>query len=371
MAESMTLQLGVAAMVCTLVLLADSAAMGQSPVDHPPTAQTPAVTPPAVAQPAEQLSDADAQAQITAIFEGLDANPPTVPESQQRRTFLRMLDTLCHYESATNSPPIRAAFNARIARALAEIAGTAPTGSRPAVTMLYNMGVIVRTPTVTIGFDLVRGPMHISDDVSRGFVSQCDVLFITHAHGDHASEWVRDEFLAQGKPVVAPLSAWPEDARLTRLDRHAQLRQKLAVQSGKRTLEVIVYPGHQGDLENNVYCVYTPEGSGIMQTGDQANHDDFAWIDRIKDGPDKVDVLICNCWSFNIARLVRGVNPRLVLPTHHLEMSHEPSHRETYEQTYGRYDGTNTSFDSREGDGYQGYPMSALAWGETISLPEP
>jgi uroporphyrinogen-III decarboxylase/glyoxylase-like metal-dependent hydrolase (beta-lactamase superfamily II) len=314
-----------------------------------------------------QLSDADAQAQVTAVFEGLDANPPAMSEPPLRRQYLRMLDSVCLYEAAPDSPPIRAAFGARMARALAQVQA-AKVDSGAAVWMVYNMGVMVRTPTVTMGFDLVRGRMGISDDAMRQFVSQCDVLFVSHAHGDHADEWVRDQFLAQGKPVVAPVSVWPEDARLTRLVRRPQLRQELAVQGGRRTLEVVVYPGHQGDIENNVYCVYTPEGLGIVQTGDQANDPDFAWIDRIKDAPGRVDVLIPNCWSLDIARLVRGVSPRLVLPAHHLEMSHD-SDRQTYAQTYGRRDGTNANFGGTLGDGYQGYPMSALAWGERIAVP--
>jgi len=318
----------------------------------------------------DSLSDSQAQAQIMAVFDGLDVLPPAIPDPPLRRQYLEMLDSVCLYESAPDSPPIRAAFEARMAKALAEVQA-AKVDSGAAVWMLYNAGVIVRTPTVTVGFDLVRGKMGIRDDAMQQFVSQCDVLFISHDHGDHADDWVRDQFLAQGKPVVAPLSVWPENGRLTRLTRQPQLRQELSVQGGRRTLEVIVYPGHQGDTENNVYCVYTPDRLGIMQTGDQANDPDFAWIDRIKDAPGRVDVLIPNCWSFDIARLVRGVNPRVVLPVHHLEMSHESSWRQTYAQTYGRYDGTNTSFGGTLGQGYQAYPMSALAWGEMIAVPAP
>jgi glyoxylase-like metal-dependent hydrolase (beta-lactamase superfamily II) len=314
----------------------------------------------------EPLPDAQAQTQITAVFEGLDSVPPGIPDPPSRRQYLEMFDSICLHEDAPDSPPVRAAFAARMARALAQVQA-AKVDNGLAVWVLYNMGVIVRTPTVTIGFDLVRGRMGISDDVMRQFVDQCDVLFISHAHGDHADDWVRDQFLSQGKPVVAPLSVWPEDARLTRLVRQPQLRQPLAVQGGRRTLDVVAYPGHQGDEENNVYGVYTPEALGVMHTGDQANDDDFAWIDRIKEAPGWVGVLIANCWSFNIARVVGGVKPRLVLPGHHLEMDHESSWRQTYAQTYGRYDGTNTNHGGHKG--YLKYPMSALAWGEMIALP--
>ena len=58
---------------------------------------------------------------------------------------------------------------------------------------LYNHGFVVRTSSVTIGFDLVSGKsthvegFSIEDAVMKKLIDQCDVLFISHRHSDHVS----------------------------------------------------------------------------------------------------------------------------------------------------------------------------------------
>jgi len=39
-----------------------------------------------------------------------------------------------------------------------------------------------------------------------------------------------------------------------------------------------VFPGHQGDIQNNVYLVKA-DGVSVMQTGDQSNPADFKQMD--------------------------------------------------------------------------------------------
>ncbi|MCX6633115.1 MAG: hypothetical protein NTW28_36430, partial [Candidatus Solibacter sp.] len=85
--------------------------------------------------------------------------------------------------------------------------------------------------------------------------------------------------------------------------------------------------------------------------GDTGAGSDFDWIAQI--GRDhRVDVLLPNCWTTDIQRVARGVDPQLILTGHENEMGHTVDHREDYTQTY------NHLFGSR-------YPFLVMAWGES------
>jgi hypothetical protein len=93
-----------------------------------------------------------------------------------------------------------------------------------------------------------------------------------------------------------------------------------------------------------------------MQTGDQWQMDnpgdDFEWISQIA-RDHTVDVLMPNCWTNHLDRLVRGINPRLVITGHENEMGHTVPHREDYTQTYNRLFGIP-------------YPAVVMTWGESL-----
>ena len=99
--------------------------------------------------------------------------------------------------------------------------------------------------------------------------------------------------------MIAPPQVWEErpiNNKITHLDREAHKIQYVSVQSGKYDFEVVVYPGHQGtQIQNNVTFVITPEGLSFCHTGDQANRDDFAWIDEVGEHF-RVDILISDCF---------------------------------------------------------------------------
>jgi len=125
--------------------------------------------------------------------------------------------------------------------------------------------------------------------------------------------------------------------------------------NGRQILKVVAYPGHQGEVINNVHLVTTPEGFTVVQTGDQSGSagpgSDFEWIAHIG-ANHRVDVLLPNCWTNDIGRVARGVNPALILTGHENEMGHTVDHREDYTQTYNHLFGS-------------GYPFIVMAWGES------
>ena len=187
-----------------------------------------------------QHLDAQAQALLTAVDATLQRHTPALPEPSERRLALLTLDAVLHDEYAASRPPVQAFLERRIARAVEQIVSTRiRSGAR--IWKMYNHGFVVRTASVTFAFDLVSARnvgsdgFRIPDELIEQLAEQCDALFISHRHGDHADELVARAFLGRGKPVVAPPEVWqgrPIHSRLTHLKRVAHEKQVLLVKNG-------------------------------------------------------------------------------------------------------------------------------------------
>lgn len=260
--------------------------------------------------------------------------PPSYPAASERKGALLLLDAVLHDKYAAFRKPVQKFYRTRIENALVEIENTKVTEGAK-IWKLYNMGFIVRTKSVTLAFDLVRGStagskdFELSDEIMKRFIKQCDVLFISHKHRDHIDKGVAQEFIANKKPVVAATQLWEDDPifeKITHLKRKADIKQTLQIQNGKIKLEVVIYPGHQmsGTL-NNVPLIFTPEGITVSHMGDQINEGDFmvdySWIDNIAIKY-HVDILLPPCWTNELYRIVKGFNPELVIPGHENELGH-------------------------------------------------
>jgi L-ascorbate metabolism protein UlaG (beta-lactamase superfamily) len=293
------------------------------------------------------------------VIEITDRFPPRLLEPIERHMAMLMLDAVFHDVKAPERPAVQEFFHARIERAVKEMERTR-VDEGAMIWKLYDMGYVVRTKTVTLGFDLIRGyfvgaeGFPVDDDLMSRIVDQCDVHFISHQHGDHADIWVARAFVEQDKPVVAPPDIWPDDPifeAITHLPRRAHALQALPIQSGKRELKVVIYPGHQGATTlNNVPLVISPEGLSFCHTGDQSNEEDFIWIDDVSKRH-WVDVLMPNCWTRNPSRTARGYNPELIVPGHENELGHSIDHREAYALDYSRWQVP--------------YPKLIMTWGES------
>ena len=313
-----------------------------------------------------------AQALLDVVKETLTRCPPQYPEPNERRMALLLLDGVLHDVYAAHRPPVQQFFHAQLERALTAIENAHVTQGAM-IWKLYNMGFIVRTQTATIAFDLVRGDsakaqgFALSDEIMNRFVAQCDALFISHRHDDHVDERVAQAFLDQGKPVVAPPEVWadkPVGQGITRLQREAHTLQSLPIQKGTRELKVVVYPGHQmRNVQNNVSLVFTPEGISFCHLGDQINEGDFmedyAWIDEVAKHQ-RVDVLIPNCWTNEIYRIVQGFDPKLVIPGHENEMGHPIDDRVPF---WGDSEYLLLTYPELR---RSRYPLVVMTWGESL-----
>jgi L-ascorbate metabolism protein UlaG (beta-lactamase superfamily) len=339
-------------------------------------AETATSPPPKIDPNLDEKGDAymsrHAAALLDEVSRTLRQFPPQQPEPRERYLALLLLDSVLHDTHAAQRPPVQTFFRNRIETALAEMEATrVEEGAQ--IWKLYNMGFIVRTKSVTLAFDLVSGrtagstQFELSSDVMARLARQCDVLFISHRHRDHAEETVAQLFLSQGKPVVAPPQVFADrllHASLTHLQRTAHVPQSLRVQDGKQELKVVVYPGHQmGAVENNVSLVITPEGLSFAHLGDQINEGDFmvdyGWIDEVGKHH-RVDVLMPPCWTNEIFRIAKGFNPRLILPGHENELGHPVDDRVPF---WGDADYLQLTYPELKRSNYRTIVMT---WGESV-----
>jgi L-ascorbate metabolism protein UlaG (beta-lactamase superfamily) len=285
----------------------------------------------------------------------LTAHPPAWPEPEIRRRALYMLDEPLHLLSAPIEPPVAGFLNRRIQKAVGEMENEQVT-SGVTLWKLYNHGFVVKTPEVTIGFDLHQGPfetLHIAPELFDRILQATQALFISHTHSDHADGYAVSRMVEMGRPVIVPPglalgSEWHD--RLIQPERHWKANHKLAL--GEADISYRVFPGHQGaELLNNVYLVDLSYDLHIMQTGDQSLMEDFyVWIDRVQERFE-VDVLLPNCWTTDLRRLIAGTRPRLVITGHENEMGHPVDHREAFSKTYAHIAEEPT-------------PVLVMAWGE-------
>lgn len=314
-----------------------------------------------------------AEALLRAADETLTRVPPQYPEPPERRLALLAMDGVLHDVYAAHRPPVQKFYNQRVERALDELECTKlEKGAK--VWKLYNMAFIVRTPTVTIAFDLVDGASAKSPSFTmpsafmERFIAQCDALFLSHRHGDHSNQQIAQVFLDQGKPVVAPPKMWhdrPIYDSLTHLNREAHTVQTLKIPNRQIDLKVVIYPGHQGkNIENNVSLIISPEGISFCHCGDLINEgdflDDYNWIDQVR-RHQQVDILMPNCWTNEIYRIVQGFDPKLVLPGHELELGHSIDDRVPY---WGDSEFLQLTYPELL---KSQYPVVVMTWGESIN----
>lgn len=293
----------------------------------------------------------------------LEKYPPLSKAQEGRESALFLLDAILHEPHAMKRPPVQRFLKDRLTNAINEIAYTkVEKGAK--IWKLYNHSFVVRTSSVTIAFDLIRTQ---SEENMRKLVSQCDILFISHEHGDHWEMEIVRAFLEQGKPVLAPPSLFRDDdaiyKQVTHLERRSHWAEKIAVKGDKVDLEVVTYPGHQWEnIENNVSLIKTQEGIVVVHTGDQWNMNDFEWIDVVGEYFE-VDVLLPNSWTADIARMANGVDPKVIISGHENEMGHALHQREPFWKTYLRKQGAVLL--PEKDKGYD-YPLVMMTWGEAF-----
>ena len=325
---------------------------------------------PQLSQKDNDFLDRQAKVFLDTVQSIIDKYPPAINENRERVFAKLLLDAVFHEHFAALRNPVQEYFHSRVGSIIDDL-GTCKISKGARVWKVYDMGFVVRTSTVTLAFDLVSGitsgseDFAMNDDEINQLVKHCDALFITHRHEDHADIRIAQKFLDGGKPVFAPGQVWtnnPISAKITHLERNADKKQTLEL--GNKSLEVVVFPGHQmKSIDCNVYLVTTPEGITLAHLGDQINEGDFMvdfdWIDKVA-ADHKVDILMPAAWTTDIFRIVKGFNPKLVLPGHELELGHTVWDRLPF---WGddKYLGLNYNELKKSS-----FPVVVLTWGESF-----
>ncbi|WP_081436842.1 MBL fold metallo-hydrolase [Pedobacter heparinus] len=274
------------------------------------------------------------------IQQVLKKYPPSINKaSSERRLALYEIDGILHDTRLDSTNALRSFIKDRYELALTALRKPAPKKGIQII-KLYNHGFVIRTATVTIGFDLVLRNIRALAKIPEGVLvnamqmkeiaDHCDVLFVSHQHPDHADLRVARLFAAQQKVVYTPPGLWEGESSYIKVLRDTTLlRTKLKLKNG-RMLAANVYPGHQGEILNNLYAVTMPEGYTIMHTGDQHAKRDLPWLRKVHE-LQKIDVLLVNSFIDNFQQTVdESIRPRLVISSHQNELGHTIDHRGPY-----------------------------------------
>ena len=84
------------------------------------------------------------------------------------------------------------------------LSSSRPSGSEIQVAKLYSSGVVLRTKEACIGIDICYEEGLYSPDRREELADHLDVVYVTHAHGDHYDVPLLQMMLQKGKSVVAP-----------------------------------------------------------------------------------------------------------------------------------------------------------------------
>lgn len=262
-------------------------------------------------------------------------NPPlagTSP-SRERRAALMMIDQILHDARLDSSEHVATFMDMRMDAVLKDMQTPLKEGVK--VYRLYNSGTIVRTPEVTMAWDIYRGPRKfgkekrrlISDSIASILVDNCDIMFLTHNHSDHIDPFVIDMFLSRGKPVVCPDEIIPDEKRAVHTRKEKIWKEKFKAANGV-SLNCTILPGHQDHLQNNIVIATTPGGFSACMTGDQWLKDDLEWVCSLQGKIPPVDLLITHCWAARLPEFVSSFSPKIAITSHENELGHTADHRE-------------------------------------------
>ena len=289
--------------------------------------------------------------------QALTENPPVVGAPMARKLALYNLDAMLHEVKYDNTEPFCDFIDSRIGKVIEDMKNPVKKGVK--IYKIYNDGFVARTKSANIAFDLVRGECKkqklLSDEQIDAIIEHCDVLFLSHNHGDHVDRYVVNKFIATGKPVIAATEILPDLKGVTHYRSESEILDEEVVLKSGETLQVKIFPGHQSPMMCNIYIVTTPDKYTFAHTGDQYDKNDMEWIAKVKDNAPKIDALTINCWSYQIADAIKGFNPRYVVTGHENEMGHTIDHREAFWLTFQKMEPVEHDY-------------VVMAWGEWFSF---
>jgi len=261
--------------------------------------------------------------QLEQIKADLISNPPGTNPILREETILT-LDSILTNTEVSKSQAVENFYNSMIEKMEIELQDTVVSGNN--IWMMYNHGFIVKTPQITMAFDLLDGITgYWSTLLSTELISSIDVLFITHSHLDHYDHSIRSAIIANGGTVIVPSEiSVSGDVPMTAGD--------------TITLSGLQIKAHFGlhSVPSRIYEVITPGGYKFLHTGDNQTSTTLPDVSDL-------DVLLLNAWvnESGTASSVIGMRncldklePSLMIPGHIQELYHAPDNRARYAWAY-------------------------------------
>lgn len=265
----------------------------------------------------------------------LNDNPPAVNINREREMALLMIDAVTHEPAPLDNPAVLDFLSNRINRVADDL--NEPIKGRKSLRIykLYNCGTLFRTKDLTVAVDINgRDGKLIPDEMMERIVDKVDILFYTHNHSDHIDHHVRDLCHKKGIPIYATDEIFKNDIMVNHIWKEGLHTFDVDLAKGRLTVNVL--PGHQDDVQNNIWIVTLPNSKVVGATGDQwkSSGDDLKWLKDIHLKLPKIDVLALDCWIHDYDEHVAAFNPRLIVSQHENEIgAHGIDHRESYWMT--------------------------------------
>lgn len=256
------------------------------------------------------------------IKENLIMNRPATGDPLIRKKSIISIDdlTLNNYSEKDT----RSFYTAMIQKAIQEIKHE-KVQSGATIWQIYNHGWIVKTASVTIGFDLYD---FWNSQLFQNLAELLDVSFISHSHKDHYSRYLSEILLELKKPVVLP-------SEITTSFLNDAIRMEAGERKSIVDLDVTAHYGlHSVPVRQ--FEVFTEEGIRILHTGDNQTSLTLPQIDS-------VDIMLLNGWinesgytsHINGVRIaIDSIRPGLTLPGHILELGHLGGYIVPYEDMF-------------------------------------
>ena len=146
-----------------------------------------------------------------------------------------------------------------------------PTGDELQIAKIYSSGVVLRTKDACIGIDICYGEGMYDDKYKEELADMLDVLYVTHAHGDHFDLDLFRMMMKKGKAVVGPSTMNDRYFKNDVGDKHfwADTHLEPELIGGVATTQA--YMSGQGDEPCLLYLIQIGDWR-ISHVGDNSDH---------------------------------------------------------------------------------------------------
>jgi serine protease AprX len=218
----------------------------------------------------------DTSERLSGVAKGLESNRPSLPVTDERLAVLKAFDSILEPESVSQCNSLRDYFHGTW-KSMLETFSKPHKGLGMSVHLLYNMGTVIRTDSMTIGFDLVScrhvlGVYWKTDDaLIEQLVNSIDVLFVSHRHADHLDVEIAERMVKAGKLVIGPNEASDVLPRGVLALSAKEEREIFGIGVGNGALKIVA---HEGDhvrgrkTPMRVYEVTLDGVTTIVHSGD-------------------------------------------------------------------------------------------------------